>query len=158
MARRLATLCTSAILATCMTFPVAGEELARIATHSHRYGGEISILAFDDPLLKGVTCYLSRSHDENSFRDNAPTTGTSDAEVSCHQVGKLEATGKLPRRAQVFDASTDPIFSTVHVFRILDPGRLAVVYFSYTENELSGNLPGHVDMIRLPMRGKLMGE
>ncbi|MBN3752279.1 CreA family protein [Paraburkholderia sp. Tr-20389] len=158
MARCLAILCRSATLAMCITLPAEGEELARIATHSHRYGGQISISAYDDPLLKGVTCYVSQSHDESSFGDNAPTTRAPDAEVSCHQAGKLEPTGKLPRRAQVFDASTDPIFSTLHVFRILDPDRLTVLYFSYTENELSGDLPGHVDMIRLPMRGRQTGE
>ncbi|MEM5343597.1 CreA family protein [Paraburkholderia azotifigens] len=158
MAHRLAILCSSAILATFVALPVEGEELARIATHSHRYGGQISISAFDDPLLRGVTCYVSQSEDERSLGDNAPATRTSDAAVSCHQVGKLETHGKLPQRAQVFDASTDPIFRTVHVFRILDSSRLTVLYFSYTENELSGDLPGHVDMIRLPTRGRQMGE
>ncbi|OUL77843.1 CreA family protein [Paraburkholderia hospita] len=139
-------------------FPAQGEELARIVTHSHRYGGQIRVSAYDDPLLKGVTCYVSRSHDENSLSGSAPPTPTPDVEVSCHQVGKLETPNKIPHQAQVFDASVDPIFGILHIFRILDPNRLTVLYFSYTENELAGDLPGHVDVIRLPVRGRLTEE
>lgn len=53
MARCLALLCSSATLAICVTLPAEAEELARIATHSHRYGGQISISAYDDPLQIG---------------------------------------------------------------------------------------------------------
>ncbi|SOE87669.1 catabolite regulation protein CreA [Burkholderia sp. YR290] len=145
-----------AALLPCAAFPVQGEDLARIATHSHRYGGQIRVSAYDDPLLKGVTCYVSRSHDENGFGGSAPPTP--DVEVSCHQVGKLDTPNKIPYQAQVFDASVDPIFGLLHIFRILDPNRLTVLYFSYTENELAGDLPGHVDVIRLPERGRQTGE
>ena len=139
-----------AALLPCAAFPVHAEDLARIATHSHRYGGQIRVSAYDDPLLKGVTCYVSRSHDENTFGGSTPPTP--DVEVSCHQVGKLVTPNRIPRQAQVFDASVDPIFGLLHIFRILDPTRLTVLYFSYTENELAGDLPGHVDVIRLPVR------
>jgi CreA protein len=44
------------------------------------------------------------------------------------------------------------------VFRILDPSRQTVLYFSYTENELAGDLPGHVDVIQLPVRGGRTAE
>ncbi|MCO4877178.1 CreA family protein [Paraburkholderia caribensis] len=145
-----------AALLPCAAFPVHAEDLARIATHSHRYGGQIRVSAYDDPLLKGVTCYVSRSHDENTFGGSTPPTP--DVEVSCHQVGKLVTPNRIPRQAQVFDASVDPIFGLLHIFRILDSNRLTVLYFSYTENELAGDLPGHVDVIRLPVRGRPTGE
>ena len=145
-----------AALLPCAAFPVHCEDLAKIATHSHRYGGQIRVSAYDDPLLKGVTCYVSRSHDENTFGGSTPPTP--DVEVSCHQVGKLVTPNRIPRQAQVFDASVDPIFGLLHIFRILDSNRLTVLYFSYTENELAGDLPGHVDVIRLPVRGRPTGE
>ena len=134
-----------------------GEELARIATHSQRYGGEIEISAYDDPLLKGVTCYLSRTHEENQF-GNAQTKSLSQADASCHQAGNLSISKPLPKQATVFGESQDPIFKALHVIRVLDPKRLVVLYFIYTESELAGNLPGHVDVIRLPVRGKQTGE
>jgi CreA protein len=146
-------LCSAAV-ALAVSVPVHGEELARIATHSQRYGGQIGISAFDDPLLKGVTCYVSRTHDDNSFGGNAPATRASYAEVTCHQVGKISFPAQIPQQAQVFDESSDVIFRKLHVFRILDRTRLTVLYFSYTESELSGDMPGRVDVIPLPGPGK----
>lgn len=140
-------------LAPFLSAPAHGEQLARIATHSQRYGGQIEISAYDDPLF-GVTCYVSRSHDENALGGNSQPPRAPDAEVSCHQAGKLITPTQVPKQAQVFDESVDPIFRVLHVFRILDPSRLTVLYFSYTESELAGDLPGHVDVIMLPVRGR----
>ncbi|MDR5799224.1 MULTISPECIES: CreA family protein [Caballeronia] len=123
-----------------------GEELARISTHSQRYGGEVEISAYDDPLLKGVTCYLSRNHEDNRS-GNAQTRSMSQADVSCHQVGKLSVSGQVPKQAIVFDESRAPIFKALHVIRILDSERLVMLYLIYTESELAGDLPGHVDVI-----------
>lgn len=149
---------SSAAIALAISFSVHGEELARIATHSQRYGGQIGISAFDDPLLKGVTCYVSSSHDDHSLGGTYPTPRTPDAQISCHQVGKLTTPAQVPRQAQVFDESVDPVFRVLHVFRVLDVSRLTVVYFSYNENELAGDLPGHVDVIQLPVRGRRSAE
>jgi CreA protein len=130
-----------------------GEELARISTHSQRYGGEIEISAYDDPLLKGVTCYLSRTREENQF-DNTQMQALSQADVSCHQVGKIKISKQLPKQAAVFSESQDPIFKALHVIRVVDPERLVVLYLIYTESELAGNLPGHVNVVQLPVRGR----
>jgi len=42
----------------------------------------------------------------------------------------------------------------LHVIRVLDSERMVALYFIYTESELAGKLPGHIDVIRLPARGK----
>ncbi|MGF6973669.1 CreA protein [Paraburkholderia sp. JPY465] len=141
-------------LAISLPAPAPGEQLARIATHSHRYGAQIEISAYEDPFLRGITCYVSKSHDENALGGTSQPTRAPDAEVSCHQVGKLTASNRVPKQAQVFDESVDPIFRVLHVFRILDASRQSVLYFSYTESELAGDLPGHVDVIQLPVRGR----
>ncbi|MFX1677402.1 CreA family protein [Paraburkholderia sp. A2WS-5] len=148
-------LTAGAVLATAFTALAAhGEELASIGTHSQRYGTHIGISAYEDPLLKGVACYLSGSHDDGNLGGSAKRR-MSDVVVSCHQVATLSVPVHVPRQAQVFDESVDPVFKTVHVVRILDPKRHAVLYFAYTEAELAGNLPGHVDVIRLPPPNRL---
>lgn len=96
-------------------------------------------------------------HREGDFGSAQPER-TSDVVVSCQQVGKLSTPTLISEQAQVFDESVDPVFRTVHVIRILDAKRLTVLYVSYTESELAGNLPGHVDVIRLPVRGKRAGQ
>ncbi len=130
-----------------------GEELARIATHSQRYGAHIGISAYEDPLVKGVTCYVSSAHRDDDL-GNVQSGNATDAIVSCQQVHKLSTPSLVPEQAQVFDESVAPIFKAVHVIRILDHKRLTVLYVSYTESELAGNLPGHVDVLRLEVRGK----
>ncbi|WP_211193357.1 CreA family protein [Paraburkholderia sp. UYCP14C] len=130
-----------------------GEELARIATHSQRYGTHIGISAYEDPLVKGVTCYVSSTHRDDDL-GNVQSGHATDAVVSCQQVRTLSTPSLVPKQAQVFDESVDPIFKTIHVIRILDRKRLTVLYVSYMESDLAGNLPGHVDVIRLEVRGK----
>ncbi|OUL70091.1 CreA family protein, partial [Paraburkholderia hospita] len=107
--------------------------------------------------LKGVTCYLSRTHEENQF-GSAQTKSPAQVDASCHQVGKLSISKQLPKQATVFEESQDPIFKSLHVIRVLDPERMVVLYFIYTESELAGDLPGHVDVIRLPVRGRQTAE
>jgi CreA protein len=134
-----------------------GEEIATIAAHSQRYGAHIGISAYDDPLLKGVTCYVSAMHADSERRRAQPGL-SSDAAVSCVQVGNLSRPPRIPVQAKVFDESVAPVFKAVHVIRIVDSKRLTVLYFSYTESDEAGNQPGHVDIIRLPARGKPAGE
>jgi CreA protein len=70
---------SSAATALAISLSAHGEQLARIATHSQRYGGQIEISAYDNPLLKGVTCYVSRSHDENALGGNSQPIRAPDA-------------------------------------------------------------------------------
>ncbi len=147
---RTTTWMTSVALAISCASVADAEELARIPPHSQRYGTHIGIAAYDDPLLKGVTCFVSEPHtsDERpSFRDGHGA----EASVSCHQTGMLATTARLPRQAQVFDESVDPVFRSVHVVRIVDNRRLVVLYFSYMESDVAGDLPGRVDVVRLPV-------
>ncbi|WP_233837769.1 CreA family protein [Paraburkholderia sp. ZP32-5] len=136
---------------------VHGEELANVATHSQRYGAYISISAYDDPLLKGVTCYLSGARAEN-WGNYSQLDRSAGVTVACRQVGKLRTPARIPAQALVFDESANPIFSAIHVVRILDARRSAVLYFSYTESDVAGDLPGHIDVIRLPADGNRAGQ
>ncbi|RQR34359.1 CreA family protein [Burkholderia sp. Bp9143] len=147
---RTSTWMASVALAISCASVVDAEELARIPPHSQRYGTHIGISAYDDPLLKGVTCFVSEPHSSDerpSFRDGHGA----EASVSCHQTGTLATTARLPRQALVFDESVDPVFRSIHVVRIVDIRRLVVLYFSYMESDVAGDLPGHVDVVRLPV-------
>ncbi|AOI99813.1 MULTISPECIES: CreA family protein [Burkholderia] len=147
---RTRTWIASVALAISCASVVDAEELARIPPHSQRYGAHIGISAYDDPKLHGVTCFVSEPH----TRDERPPLRDghgAGASVSCHQTGTLATTARLPRLAQVFDESVDPVFGSIHVVRIVDLRRLVVVYFSYMESDVAGDLPGHVDVVRLPV-------
>ncbi|WP_376699313.1 CreA family protein [Burkholderia contaminans] len=142
----------ASVLVTLLTATSShAEELARIPAHSQRYGTHTRISAYDDPLLKGVTCFISGPVSGSDGRDlHDRNSGGAATSVSCHQVGPLPITVRVPQQAQVFDESTDPAFRSIHIIRILDMRRLVVLYFSFTKSDLAGDLPGHVDVVRLP--------
>jgi CreA protein len=128
---------------------VVAKELTTIETHTQRYGSHIAISAYDDPLVKGVTCYVSESHSDGAQGSGRITHGT-DLTASCHQTGNIRIAETAPRQAQVFTAESDPTFDWLHVIRVLDTERRSLVYFTYSENEVAGDLPGRIYVIRLP--------
>ncbi|MFM0472407.1 CreA family protein, partial [Paraburkholderia strydomiana] len=56
----------AALLMSSSPAALAGD-LASIETHSQRYGDHVAISAYDDPLVKGVTCYVTESHSNGAF-------------------------------------------------------------------------------------------
>ncbi len=131
------------------SFLVSAGELASIETHSQRYGSHIAISAYDDPLVKGVTCYVSESHLDNAF-GGGRISHAADLTASCHQTGNIEVAVAVPAQAIVFTAQQNPVFDSLHVFRVLDAERHSIVYFTYSEDEVAGDLPGRLYVIRLP--------
>ncbi|WP_179713864.1 CreA family protein [Paraburkholderia bryophila] len=128
---------------------VVAKDLATIETHTQRYGSHVAISAYDDPLVKGVTCYVSESHSEGALGSGRISRGT-DLTASCHQTGDIRLAESVPRQAQVFTAESDPTFDSLHIIRILDTERHSLVYFTYNEDEVAGDLPGRIYVIRLP--------
>ncbi len=128
---------------------VVAKELATIETHSQRYGSHIAISAFDDPLVKGVTCYVSESHSDGALESGRISHGT-DLTASCHQTGNIRVAETVPTQAQVFTAELDPTFDSLHIIRVVDTERHSLVYFTYSESEVAGDLPGRIYVIRLP--------
>lgn len=142
----------ASILAVLLIVPFSAavaKELAMIETHTQRYGSHIAISAYDDPLVRGVTCYVSESHSNGTLGGGRIATAT-DASASCQQTGAISVAETVPRQAQVFTADVDPTFDSLHIIRVLDTERHSLVYFSYTEDEAAGNLPGQLFVIRLP--------
>lgn len=78
----------SVALAISCASVVDAEELARIPPHSQRYGAHIGISAYDDPLLNGVTCFVSEPHTRDERPSSRDRHGAG-ASVSCHQTGTL---------------------------------------------------------------------
>ncbi|AQH05230.1 CreA family protein (plasmid) [Burkholderia sp. KK1] len=130
------------------------KELARIETHTQRYGSHIVISAYNDPLVRGVTCYVSRSH-SNGALGGGRIAGAIDASASCQQTGAISVAETVPPQAPVFTADIDSTFGSLHIIRVLDTERRSLVYFSYSEDEAAGNLPGHLFVIRLPAGSRM---
>ncbi|MBB5458281.1 CreA family protein [Paraburkholderia sp. Cpub6] len=136
------------------SFGLAAGELASIETHTQRYGSHVAISAYDDPIVKGITCYVSKSHADGPLGSGRISGGT-DLTASCQQTGNITVTQAVPRQAQVFTAEVDGSFDSLHIIRVLDTERNSLVYFTYSEDATAGDLPGHLYVVRLPAGLKL---
>ena len=82
---------------------------------------KIVVEAFDDPDVQNVTCYISRAKTGGIKGGLGLAEDTSDAAISCQQVGPIELTDKL------------------QVVRFYDAKRNALVYLTYSDKIVDGS-------------------
>lgn len=133
-------------LATFMLTPVAlAEEIGSVDTVFKIFGPDHKIVveAFDDPDVKNVTCYISRAKTGGIKGGLGLAEDTSDAAISCQQVGPVELSEKIAQgKAQgevVFKKRTSLVFKKLQVVRFFDQKRNALVYLSYSDKVVDGS-------------------
>lgn len=106
---------------------------------------KIVVEAFDDPDVQNVTCYISRAK-TGGIKGGlglALAEDTSDAAISCQQVGPIELTDKIKNgKSQgdvVFQKRTSLVFKKLQVVRFYDAKRNALVYLTYSDKVVDGS-------------------
>ncbi|WP_092876520.1 protein CreA [Izhakiella capsodis] len=121
------------------------EEIGSVDTVFKLFGPDHKIVveAFDDPDVKNVTCYISRAKTGGIKGGLGLAQDTSDAAISCQQVGPVALPDKIVRgKAQgdvVFRQRTSLIFKKLQVVRFYDTRRHALVYLSYSDKVIDGS-------------------
>ena len=100
---------------------------------------KIRIEAFDDPLVDGVTCYLSRAKKGGWSGAVGVAEDTSDASISCHQTAPIRIKEKLQAGDVVFKKRTSLVFKTMQVVRFYDQKRASLVYLVYSDRIIEGS-------------------
>jgi len=133
-------------LATFLFTPLAGaEEIGSVDTVFKIFGPDHKIVveAFDDPDVKNVTCYISRAKTGGIKGGLGLAEDTSDAAISCQQVGSVELSEKIAQgKAQgevVFRKRTSLVFKKLQVVRFFDQKRHALIYLSYSDKVVDGS-------------------
>ncbi|ORM70520.1 protein CreA [Pantoea rwandensis] len=133
-------------LATCIfSAGVQAEEVGSVDTVFKMFGPDHKIVveAFDDPDVKNVTCYISRAKTGGIKGGLGLAEDTSDAAISCQQVGPVELSDKISQgKAQgevVFQKRTSLVFKKLQVVRFFDQKRHALVYLSYSDKVVDGS-------------------
>lgn len=102
------------------------EQIGSVDTVFKMFGPDHKIVveAFDDPDVKNVTCYVSRAKTGGIKGGLGLAEDTSDAAISCQQVGPIELSDKIKNgKAQgevVFKKRTSLIFKSLQVVRFYD--------------------------------------
>lgn len=117
------------------------EEVGSVDTKFKMLGPDhkIVIEAFDDPKIEGITCYLSRSKKGGLKGMVGLAEETSDAALSCRQVGPIHQTGELKEGERVFSESRSLIFKKLQVVRFFDKKRQTYIYLAYSDRVIEGS-------------------
>lgn len=141
---RLKNIVLAALLSALPSITFA-EEIGSVDTVFKIFGPDHKIVveAFDDPDVDNVTCYLSRSKTGGIKGGLGLAEDTSDAAISCQQVGPIELNDRVKRKPTkgqvVFQKRTSLVFKKLQVVRFYDPKRNTLIYLTYSDKMIDGS-------------------
>lgn len=148
---------TSALL---FSAAIQAEQVGSVDTVFKIFGPDHKIVveAFDDPDVKNVTCYLSRAKTGGIKGGLGLAEDTSDAAISCQQVGPVELSDKIAQGKSegevVFRKRTSLIFKKLQVVRFYDKKRNALIYLSYSDKVVDGSPKNALSAVPIMPWGK----
>ena len=146
-------LALTTLIATAFALPLHAEEIGEVSTVFRFLGknDRIVIEAYDDPKVKGVSCFVSRARTGGISGTVGLAEDTADASIACRQVGDaLQFVGKLPKQEDVFSERQSILFKRLHIVRVVDPVRNTLVYLTYSDKLIEGSPKNSVAAISVP--------
>jgi CreA protein len=142
----------AALLACAGTFATAhAEQIGSVNTNFRLTGSDrVVVEAYDDPQVKGVTCYVSRARTGGVKGTLGIAEDPTEASIACRQVGAIAFTGPLKQQDDVFNERMSFLFKTLHVVRVVDAKRNALVYLTYSDRVVSGSAKNSVTAVPVP--------
>lgn len=111
---------------------------------------QVVVEAFDDPSVKGVSCYVSRARTGGLKGTFGLAEDTADASVACRQVGDISFSGPLREQEEVFSQSASILFKKVRIVRMVDARRNTLVYLVYSDKLIEGSPQNNVTAVPVP--------
>ncbi len=139
MKRKLAfALAAPALLA--LALPARAEEIGSVSTNFRITGSDkVVIEAYDDPVVAGVTCYVSRARTGGIKGSLGMAEDPAEASIACRQVGPISFKEPLRQQDNVFSERMSILFKALHVVRTVDRKRNTLVYLTYSDRIVSGS-------------------
>lgn len=100
---------------------------------------KIVVDAYDDPKVKGVTCYVSRAKTGGVSGALGLAEDKSEASIACRQVGPISFTEPVKKRDEVFSERLSIMFKRLRVVRMIDVKRNTLIYLSYSDRLIEGS-------------------
>ncbi|MFJ2976456.1 protein CreA [Kluyvera sp. NPDC087067] len=143
---------------------VHAEQIGSVDTVFKMFGPDHKIVveAFDDPDVKNVTCYISRAKTGGIKGGLGLAEDTSDAAISCQQVGAIELSDKIKKGKSegevVFQKRTSLVFKKLQVVRFYDAKRNALVYLTYSDKVVDGSPKNAISAVPIMPWGEEAGS
>jgi CreA protein len=100
---------------------------------------KIVVDAYDDPAVRGVTCYVSRAKTGGITGGLGLAEDKSEASIACRQTGPISFPGALKKQEEMFSERISLIFKRLRVVRMVDPARNTLVYLTYSDRLIEGS-------------------
>ncbi|QMV72468.1 CreA family protein [Comamonas piscis] len=110
----------------------------------------IVVEAYDDPLVKGVTCYVSRARTGGVKGALGLAEDRSEASIACVQAGPISIDKPLKQQEEVFSERTSLLFKRLRVVRMVDAARNTLVYMTYSDKVIEGSPQNSVTAVAVP--------
>lgn len=147
MRRIAAALCALALAACVQAEPVGEVSTAFILIGANH---KVVVDAYDDPKVKGVTCYVSRAKTGGVMGAIGLAEDKSEASIACRQVGPISFTDrKMDNQEEMFNERISVVFKKLRVVRMLDRKRNVLVYLTYSDRLIDGSPQNSVTAVPL---------
>ena len=126
------------------SFLYASEKVGSVSTKGLLLKDKIEVYAFDDPDIKGITCYTTyyKRGSLNPFKEDS-----SSVSLSCAKTGKIEGTPS--DRENVFSQKKNIFFKKTLVSRLYDKNRNVLIYLTYTKATSGENFSHSISVVPL---------
>lgn len=145
-----------AVLAAATTLPAMAlaEEIGHVDTAFKLLGRnhQVAVEAFDDPKVKGVTCFISMARKGGLTGTLGLAEETSDASIACRQVGPIsfiDAIDGGDEGEEVFKKRQSIFFKRLNVVRFFDSKRNTLVYLAYSDKLIDGSPKNSVSAVAM---------
>ncbi len=132
------------LISSTAAFASDSREIGAVSTAFKLVGPnhKIVVTAFDDPKIKGITCYVARPKTGGIKGGLGLAEDPSIASVSCSQTGPISYTDKIEgddEGEKVFDEHRSLIFKTLQIDRLYDHENGSLVYIVRTTRVIEGS-------------------
>ena len=100
---------------------------------------KIVVDAYDDPEVKGVTCYVSRAKTGGVTGALGLAEDKAEASIACRQTGPISFSKPLKLQDEMFNERISLVFKRLRVVRMVDAARNTLVYLTYSDRVIEGS-------------------
>ncbi|MES2979316.1 MAG: CreA family protein [Pseudomonadota bacterium] len=100
---------------------------------------KIVVEAYDDPRVKGVTCFVSRAKTGGVKGALGLAEDKAEASIACRQVGPISFSAPLEQKEEVFNERLSILFKKLRIVRMVDRTRNTLVYLTYSDRLIEGS-------------------
>ena len=100
---------------------------------------KIVVDAYDDPDVRGITCYVSRAKTGGITGGLGLAEDKAEASIACRQTGPISFPKPIKQQDEMFSERISLVFKRLRVVRMVDAARNTLVYLTYSDRVIEGS-------------------